>query len=285
MSRLGGSGDAGWCADIRSEWARFQLHPPIKFDLEIQEPRYLALVPYAPAAFDLATGGGPVIRTRLRAGSVTFVEPDRCLRLLAVEPVEVMLLAVEPARVRTLGEASAPGRPWRARTVTDLYDTGIATLAQEIRRATLADQPVHLPYLQSLADAMMVRLLCYFLGEIDTTVGRELLSPGLVARIVQHIDAHLSEPISVEELAGLANLTRSHFSRAFQRMTGDPPRRFIIKRRVCRARDLLSAGDDSIADIAATAGFSSQAHLSTIFLKEVGTTPARYRAAFRDRPS
>jgi AraC family transcriptional regulator len=85
----------------------------------------------------------------------------------------------------------------------------------------------------------------------------------------------------VEDLAGLAGLTRSHFSRAFQRMTGDPPRRFILKRRLCRARDLLSAAETGIAEVAARSGFSSQAHLSTAFRQELGTTPARYRAAFR----
>ena len=79
----------------------------------------------------------------------------------------------------------------------------------------------------------------------------------------------------------MANLSRSHFSRAFQRMTGDPPLRFIIKRRICRARDLLSSDKGSLAEIAARTGFSSQAHLSTVFRKEVGTTPARYGAAFR----
>jgi AraC family transcriptional regulator len=273
--------DAKWCADIRSEWARFHLHPPIDFDLKIQEPHYLVLTPFAPATFNLATGGGPFVRTRLRAGSVTFVEPNRCLRLVYVEPVEFMLLCIDPERVRALGEALAPGRPWHARTVTDLRDAGIAALSKEIRRATVADHPAHPPYLQSLADAMMVRLLCHFLGEVDTTVGREALSPGMLARIVQHIDAHLSEPMSVEELASLAKLTRSHFSRAFHRMTGAPPQRFIIKRRICRARDLLTVGNESIADIASSTGFSSQAHLSTVFLREVGTTPARYRAGFK----
>jgi len=275
-----GDGKADWCADIRSDWAKFYLHPPVRFDLTIQELWYLALVPYAPATFDLGVGGSPE-RTRLRAGSITFVEPDLCLRLRYVEPVEFLLLAIDPERVRVLGEASVPGRAWHARTITDLHDAGIATLAQEIRRATLADQPTRPVYLQSIADAMLVRMLCHFLGEVETTVGREALSPGMLARIVRHVDTHLDQSITVEGSAGLVNLTRSHFSRAFQRMTGDPPHRFILKRRLYRARDFLSASEDNIADIAARVGFSSQAHLSTVFLKEMGISPARYRAAFR----
>jgi AraC family transcriptional regulator len=102
---------------------------------------------------------------------------------------------------------------------------------------------------------------------------------------MQYIDAHLHERISAEVLAQMAGLSRSHFSRAFQRMTGDPPQRFILKRRVCRARDLLSGGDAPIAQIAFRSGFSSQAHLSAAFREDVGTTPSRYRAAFRDASS
>jgi AraC family transcriptional regulator len=84
-----------------------------------------------------------------------------------------------------------------------------------------------------LADALVTRLICHFLGEIDRSTPREALSPATIAQIAQHIDGNLSQHIDVAELASMARLTRSHFSRAFQRMTGDPPQRFIMKRRIC----------------------------------------------------
>ncbi|HEV2605589.1 MAG TPA: helix-turn-helix domain-containing protein [Microvirga sp.] len=271
-----------WGGTVRSEWTTFILHPPIDFELSYEVDRYVAFLPFGTASSDLSIGGGPLVRTRLRAGTVLFVEPGTCVRVKQAEPIELLVLSIDPERVRLLGEVTANGGPWHARTIGDHLDPAISALAEEMRRSMLADQLSQPVYLQSLADALLVRLHCHFLGEVDRGAARgEALSPGRLARIVRHVDQHLDGTIRVEELAAIAGLTRSHFSRAFQRMTGDPPKRFILKRRVCRARDLLSGGEARIAEIAVRTGFSSQAHLSTTFAKEVGTTPARYRAAFK----
>jgi len=270
-----------WCADVKTAWAEFSLHPPIPFVLKNGDRQYRCLLPFGSGAYDLALGGSPLLRRRMRAGAITFVEPGLPVELRSVEPVELLLVSIDPDHVRRLAETAAAGRPWHTHTLLDHRDPALAALASEVRRAVLSDALRLPPYLQSLADAIALRLLCHFLGEISATVPAERLAPARLARILSHIDAHLAERLTVEELAAMANLSRSHFSRAFQRMTGDPPLRFIIKRRICRARDLLSSDKGSLAEIAARTGFSSQAHLSTVFRKEVGTTPARYRAAFR----
>ena len=118
-------------------------------------------------------------------------------------------------------------------------------------------------------------------AEADASGARQALSPATLSRVLFEIDSRLGEPLDVPHLADVAGLTRAHFSRAFQQTTGIPPRRFVTIRRVCRARDLLAATDAPLADVAASTGFSSQAHMSTVFRREVGTTPAQYRAAFR----
>jgi len=274
-----------WCADITTAWTVFSLHPPVGFALENADQRYRCLLPFGSGTCDLALGDAPLLRRRLRASSTIFVEPGLRLTLRSVEPVEFLLLSIDPDQVRRLADAAAAGRAWQTRTLLDHHDPALRALGTEMRRALLADALPLPPYLQSLADALTLRFLCHFLGEIKTANSGETLSPALLARIVRHIDAHLAEGLTVAELAGMASLTRSHFSRAFQRVTGDPPQRFITKRRICRARDLLSSDDGSLAEIAALIGFSSQAHFSTVFRKEVGTTPAQYRAAFRSRRS
>jgi len=269
-----------WGGTMRSEWTTFVLHPPIDFEIAYRVDRYVAFLPFGSAVSEVSVGGAPLRRTRLRAGSVIFVEPGTCVRARQVEPVEFLVLSIDPARVRELGERWAKGRPWHATTVTDVLDPGITALGAEMRRTLLADHVTEPAYLQALADALVVRLLCRFLGEFDEPGRGETLTPARLSRIVRYIDGHLDEDLRVGELAAMAGLTRSHFSRAFQKSTGDPPQRFILKRRICRARDLLSASDVGLAEVAVRAGFSSQAHLSTAFRAQVGTTPARYRAAF-----
>ena len=269
-----------WGGTLHASATTFILHPPIDFEIAYRVDRYVAFLPFGSAATELSVGDTPMRRTRLRAGTIIFVEPGTCVRARQVEPVEFLVLSIDPSRVETLGESWAAGRPWRAQTITDLADPGIASLAVEIRRSLLSDHFTQAAYLQALADALIVRLLCHFLGELDEAAPGEALPPGRLARIVSHIDANLDGVLRVSDLAAMAGLTRSHFSRAFQRATGDPPQRYILKRRVCRARDLLSSGGASIAEVAIRAGFSSQAHLSTAFKDEVGTTPGRYRTAF-----
>jgi AraC family transcriptional regulator len=255
------------------------LHPPVEREILYPPGRFLLLVPFAAALADLAAGESKSERVRFRAGALMMLEPGTGLRIHPREPAELLVLGIAPELVAALSAAGT--RAWRPAPVRDLLDQAIATLAHEIRRAMLADPATGIDYLDMLARALLVRIGCHMLDDLHESNRREALSPGKLARIVQYIDAQLHEPIAVETLAGMAGLSRSHFSRAFQRMTGDPPQRFILKRRVCRARDLLSAGDASIAQIALRSGFSSQAHLSAAFREDVGTTPSRYRDAFR----
>jgi AraC family transcriptional regulator len=264
---------------LRSAEVFFALHPPVEREIASRVESWLLLVPFAAVPADLTVGQGKAERVRLRVGALTMLEPGTDLRVHPREPVEVLVLCIAPKLVAEL--ATAGTRPWRPGSVRDLLDPAITALAHEVRRAMLADPAGGTDYLDMLARALLVRVGCHMLDDLAEESGREALSPGRLTRIVQYIDMKLHEPIAVETLAGMAGLSRSHFSRAFQRMTGDPPQRFILKRRVCRARELLSGGDAPIAQIALKSGFSSQAHLSAAFRDDVGTTPSRYRAAFR----
>lgn len=256
------------------------LYPPSDREMAWRTDRHALVVPYSSGTAERSIGNAPMQRVRLRSASAIFLEPGILLRLRQIEPIEFLLLSVEPAHVRAIGDGAAPGRGWQTRTMIDFADDRIAALALEIRRSLLAD-PLRKPaYLQSLADAALARMVCRFLGELEQPRRGEALSPGMLSRIVEHIDRQLAEPLTVGDLARLAGLSRSHFSRAFQLMTGDSPRRFVLKRRLCRARDLISGGVASLAEIAARTGFSSHAHLTTAFRKELGTTPSRYRDAF-----
>ena len=267
----------------RAAETMFALHPPDGRAFAYRDHRFLLLIPFAASLADVKTGAGRTERVRFRRGALLMLDPGTALQVEAAEPAEFLVIAFEPALVASL--AASGTRPWQPAPVRDLLDPAIVALATELRRAMLADPASSTDYLDMLGRTLLVRVGCHMLEDIVEDAAREALSPGKLARIMQYIDAHLHERISAEVLAQMAGLSRSHFSRAFQRMTGDPPQRFILKRRVCRARDLLSGGDAPIAQIAFRSGFSSQAHLSSAFREDVGTTPSRYRAAFRDASS
>ena len=110
-----------------------------------------------------------------------------------------------------------------------------------------------------------------------------LLSPSILKRVVDYIDAELESDIGLPEIASVACLSAAHFSRVFKQTTGMPLTRYVVQRRVARARDLLDGTDEPVAEIAVQCGFSSQSHLTTSFKAITGTTPAAFRKAGRSQ--
>src|SRR5262249_26556824 len=79
-------------------------------------------------------------------------------------------------------------------------------------------------------------------------------------------------------MAAVARLSVYHFARQFKRATGLPPHQYVILRRVERAKHLLQTGSDfSLAEVAASAGFSDQSQFSHHFKRLVGVTPGQFR--------
>ncbi|MEV7889281.1 helix-turn-helix domain-containing protein [Streptomyces sp. NPDC002817] len=97
------------------------------------------------------------------------------------------------------------------------------------------------------------------------TVARELM------------DARLSDPLPLEELAAAAGLSVSRFAHAFKARTGQPPHRYLMRLRVEQAARLLRTSVLPIADVAACCGFSHQEHLTRVLRAQLGSTPAELR--------
>ena len=83
----------------------------------------------------------------------------------------------------------------------------------------------------------------------------------------------LAEELSLDTLAGVAGVSPCYFSRLFRSSFGLPPHRFVLERRLMKARDLLQGKGHSIAEIAAMTGFSDQIHLTRLFKRQFGITP------------
>jgi AraC-like DNA-binding protein len=93
-------------------------------------------------------------------------------------------------------------------------------------------------------------------------------------------DARYEEPLSVEQLAAAAGLSRAHFSREFRRVFGETPHAYLLTRRLERAAALLRQTDRTIADICLSVGLQSLGSFTTSFTRTYGMPPAAYRASF-----
>ena len=105
------------------------------------------------------------------------------------------------------------------------------------------------------------------------------LSPGVLRRVCEHVDAHLEQNIDLERLADIAGLSRCHFARAFKQSMGAAPHSYVMSRRLARAQELLAGTARSLAEIALATGFSDQSHFTRAFSGAVGTSPGAWRRA------
>jgi AraC-like DNA-binding protein len=96
-------------------------------------------------------------------------------------------------------------------------------------------------------------------------------------RVRQYLDSHYDKRVGLEDLAEVAGLSRFHLQRQFSRHTGVSPKNYLLHRRSANAARLLKQGMEP-ARVAALTGFADQSHLTKIFKRFVGTTPARFRA-------
>jgi len=93
-------------------------------------------------------------------------------------------------------------------------------------------------------------------------------------------DARYAEPLTVDDLARAAGLSRAHFSRQFRRTFGEAPHTYLLTRRLERAAALLRTTDRSVADICVAVGLVSIGSFTSAFTRTFGRPPTAYRASF-----
>jgi AraC family transcriptional regulator len=146
------------------------------------------------------------------------------------------------------------------------------TLAQEVEGG-FADRIL----VESLGTALCIRLARRFVGHLPLPTSKGL-SPERLQRVRDYIEAHLDTDVSLTVLADTACLSPYHFSRSFKQAVGVGPQRYVMERRIERAKTLIRRTGQPLASIALEAGFADQSHLTAIFRREIGMTPGRFRA-------
>ena len=125
--------------------------------------------------------------------------------------------------------------------------------------------------------------LCWaLLGRIEHRLAMGALSPrnqhaDALTRVQNYIEARLDQPISVHELAEVANLSTRHLNRLCRSAWHLAPMSYVIRQRLARASLLLTESTLPIGEIALATGFSDPYHFSRMFRRHVGRTPSAVR--------
>src|SRR5215471_13182215 len=111
------------------------------------------------------------------------------------------------------------------------------------------------------------------------------LSRQRLKRVRDYIETHLDDRLTLTDLARVACLSPYHFSRSFKEAVGVGPQRYVMRRRLERAKTLVRRSSRPLAVIAQDVGFADQSHLTMIFRREIGMTPADTVRPWHERAS
>jgi AraC family transcriptional regulator len=101
----------------------------------------------------------------------------------------------------------------------------------------------------------------------------------ILQQVVDYIHEHLDQDLTLAQLAAIAHMSPSYFSRLFKQSTGLSPHQYVIQCRIDRAKQLLLRRELSIAEISDCLGFTHQSHFSHHFKRIVGSSPKTFLAS------
>jgi AraC family transcriptional regulator len=162
------------------------------------------------------------------------------------------------------------------------HDRDLWAIASRLKAQTDDGAPGRRQYAESLGI-----LLGHELLRLNGEAAREApgetayVRGGLAAwqrkRVADHVEEHLADSVPLSVLAEVANLSPFHFSRSFKQSFGMPPHRYLVDRRIARAKGLLAGPGTSITQIGVAVGFGDTSAFTTAFRKHTGLTPTAYR--------
>ncbi|RNF82087.1 helix-turn-helix domain-containing protein [Montanilutibacter psychrotolerans] len=139
-------------------------------------------------------------------------------------------------------------------------------------------------FADSLASALAARLLALQSRGTSTPSSRALPAWRL-RRVIEYIEAHLDADLTLTELATVAGFSLSHFKPLFKQAVGMPAHRFVLERRVERARTRLLEGRRSLGEIALEAGFSHASHMARCMRRVLGVSPSQVADSSTNPPA
>jgi AraC family transcriptional regulator len=235
---------------------------------------------------------GPVTVTRdlsgaratrsMMPGSIFLMPAGRDFRVELDRPLSSTRIYVSDELFRRTAEELTIGDPGkieiysRIGTRDALIEEMSRTLTNLMAAGLAANQCV-----DSISHVLALQLL---MEHSTASIRTQSTHIGLNDRQIRIVDdfimSRLSEPLKIVDLAGAVRLSPTHFARQFKRAKGTSPHKHLLNTRIAAAQRLLHS-DLAIAEVAFRCGFSHQEHLTTVFKRMMGVTPAVYRAIRR----
>jgi AraC family transcriptional regulator len=253
--------------------------------LDIQFPEHALILTRdgPPTRVEAQIDGGPLERFQVRSGQLKLLPVGQ--RILGQTDGlgirrQVRLFFKPDLITHAIGADIDPSRVRLVRSM-DLRNPNILHAMAALGREVEKPGPMGRLYVESLVLVTLTELVRHHSTLMISANRSKPLPSRRLRRIIDYIEAHLGEDLSLLTLATEAGVSPAHLARAFKRAMGRSVHRYLLRRRLEWAAALLVSTEQTIAEIAIESGFSSQAHLTTAFRHLYGTTPAAYRRGRR----
>ncbi|WP_277236646.1 AraC family transcriptional regulator [Hymenobacter sp. YC55] len=151
-------------------------------------------------------------------------------------------------------------------------------LAQELKK-TEASNDLYVDTIAQMMAVQMVRQHCTRSYRLPTFRGK--LSPARLGMLRDYVQAHLEEPILLEDLAAVACMSPYHFCRVFKQTTKLSPNQYVIQQRMARAMELLRLPECSVTQVAYAVGYRSPGHFAQLFQRHTKCSPVEFQQLHR----
>jgi AraC family transcriptional regulator len=219
---------------------------------------------------------GQTQKIRMMQGGMTLTPAEQPRHWCWNHSTDVLLLQLEPqfiAQVAIAAEIDTTQIELVNRF--GIYDSQMHRLGRSLLAEMQANELAGRLYTESLLNLLVIHLLREHSAFGQSFPGdRRPLSPSRLKQVLEYIHDNLGQTLSLADLATLANLSPSRFTRVFRQETGLSPHQYLIQARIEQATHLLrSGGEISIGAIAHQVGFADQSHFTRHFKRIVGVTP------------
>jgi AraC family transcriptional regulator len=214
-------------------------------------------------------------------GQFCVVPANTSTRWMMSRPARSLLLRLAPSMLRETADAIGLGERFAALVpAIHIRDPQIERIAWMMQAEDADAYPSGRLFADSLASALAARLL-----RLGTRQGSAASRPAQalpswrLRRVVEYVETHLHEDLALAELARVAGFSLSHFKTLFREAVGVPVHRYVLERRVERARLRLLEGGRSLTEVALEAGFAHPSHMARCMRRLRGVTPSQISAS------
>jgi AraC family transcriptional regulator len=201
-------------------------------------------------------------------------DPDYQFALIYF-PFEQLLSAADHLR--------RPGQRSAVPTFTDFVDRDSAITHMTLALVQAMSAGERDLYAETVATWLAVHLLHRYGPRPYRADDRDAgaIADRRLARVVEFMSAHFAEPLTLDQLAEEACISRYHFARLFKAKVGESPHRYLARIRLDTAKRMLETTDRSVADVGAACGYSVASHFTAAFTARYGVSPRALRASGR----